>query len=274
MKYAPMLAKPFTEKIAVSPGMYIAQEKFDGHRILIHRYDGGFKTWSRAGNDSLRKLSPDMQAAIMQLPFCVLDGELIYEGRKHYDVTRITNMKDLRCVIFDVLEMDGESCTGKAQQVREQYLRTIFQWYPAAVGQIRLAESWPVNSRQDVMDCARAVWDRYGEGIIVKNTRAPYFPGKRSDAYLKLKLWQIGVGTITHFEESKGEINHRGSCAITHLEDDNGNPVALKTLNDELCEKIALNPEAYYGRRLVFEYTSRTPDNLYENPKWDRFEDE
>src|SRR6266852_149709 len=99
MKYMPMLAKPLPDGFAPKPNEYIAEEKFDGHRMLTHVEDGKVTTWSRTGKDSARKLSTQLSKFLQLLPDGVYDGELVSNGGHSYDVSRLTNVSRLTYVV-------------------------------------------------------------------------------------------------------------------------------------------------------------------------------
>lgn len=282
-----MLAKPLPTPFKPRPGEYAAEEKYDGHRLLVRVAESQgtneklLTSWSRTGKDSARKLSPLLAAMLRRLPCGLYDGELVSPGGKHYAVSALENHGELVYRVFDILEGPRQQpLTQCPYSYRRQVLVDIFAAAVNLIDQkkVSLAESWPVLSYEDLMERAHNVWKKSGEGLIIKRLTTPYFPGKRSDAFYKVKLWQSAVLTVIGFEAGKGEKNYRGEYAITLLRDDDGNTTAVKTLDDATCRKLEslriVGVHPYVGRRLMIEYTSRTPDMSYENPKWDRWEDE
>lgn len=283
----PMLAKPLTDRTLFKPGLFVAEEKYDGHRMMV-RYGGH-----------------------------IFDGELLVPGGKHADVAILENLSKLVYNVFDVFSspagspatLASWSRTGKdsnrkintelmhvllkelpvgecpvrtndSYDARRSYLESLFE--NIVQPRLRIAEARRVDSLEQVMLYAHEVWRRSGEGLIVKQRNAHYYPGKRSEAFLKVKLWQSAVFTICGWEATKGEILNRGQYAVTCVLDGDGNRMTLKTLDDEQCERFAehgrltgAGPEhPDFGRELRCDYTARTVTDLYENIKWDRFEDE
>lgn len=278
----PMLAQPLPDNLTIVPGRYSAEEKFDGHRILFRvaraKDTHTLNSWSRTGKDSGRKLDTDLAAAMAELPDGIYDAELVVPGKKHYDVSNDDNRSDRVCVVFDILEADGASMCSLSQALRRRALETIFlvmENEKLSHDRLRLAASRQVDSREQIEQFAREVWKREGEGLIVKDMTQPYKPGKRpKGAYFKVKLWQSAVAQLIRFEPSQGEIVDRGPYARMVLEDSESNLIGMKTLADEMLARFAKSGGSEIGKLVRFDYTSRTPDGKYENPVFDRFEDE
>src|ERR1043166_140802 len=107
---SPMLASPMTALPAtLSPGIYAAEEKFDGHRLIMEVTDAAthdlygegmeVKAWGRYGIP--RILPPHIVTGMSRLPPGIYDGELLAPGKRSYGVTERTNSDDLVYVIFD-----------------------------------------------------------------------------------------------------------------------------------------------------------------------------
>lgn len=276
-----MLAKPLPDNFQPQQGDFCAEEKFDGHRLMVRVSARVISSWSRTGKDSEHKLSPMLQQALKALPDGVYDGELITmaeEGSKSYDVANLDTFNSRRYVVFDCLEnAQHESITSLQQKERRAYLLKVFE---AGINAqyVVLANAWEVYSAAQLEELCNRIWDNFGEGLIVKNRRAPYRPGKRSDAYMKLKECGTAVLTITGFAPSEGEKVNRGPCGITLLRDDEGHDARVKTPDDATCARMEAgqngDTNVHVGRRLRIEYHQRTPDGSYRSPRWDRFEDE
>lgn len=285
VKYLPMLAKPLP--LGFDPRMphsYFAEQKYDGHRMLVcidHREATQLSSWSRTGVNSERKLSAAMRKALLLLPDGVYDGELalpVGDGSQSSDVSKLENQSRLVYYLFDILELDGTPTMHLPYTRRRLMLAQLVLSPP-----IFLAPSWEVESLQHLDSLAEQVWAQHGEGLIIKSAEGKYYPGKRSDSFMKVKKCETAVLTIVGFKPSEGEINNRGPYGMTVLCDDEGNETAVKTLDDAtLREAEALGSipsegstrHPWVGRKLRIEYHVRTSDGSYRHGRWDRFEDE
>ncbi len=266
VKYMPMLAKPLPDGFVPKPHEYVAEMKYDGHRMLTYVEDGKVTTWSRTGKDSARKLSAQLTKSLTLLPDGVYDGELVHNGGHSYDVSRITNVSRLTYVVFDVLETEGVRTYHKSYTERRAILEDIFDPQDTP---IVLALKYDIDSRDALDLLAERIWTERGEGLIVKRLTSAYHPGKRSDAFYKLKQCQHAVLTVVGFEGG----TTTGECTIV-LRDDDGNVCSVKIKNDAERARIRTNPNVHIGRRFMITYHERTPDGAYRHPMADRFEDE
>ncbi len=273
-----MFIKPMLAHVVkgdVLEGSWVAEEKYDGHRLVVEHAES-VSAWSRYGRP--RVLPPHVDAAITHLPKGVYDGELISITKpRSYGVTDLGETASLRYVVFDVLELLGRDSTQVTQAERRKLLETIFDdpRSPAeqsegadVIDGVRLAWSEPIDSR-NVAALARKVWSRDGEGLILKNAVSLYYPGKRSRDWLKIKQLRSSVLTLIGFIPGK-----LGRYAVVLLEDAEGHHTTVKTRNDRERARLAQDPPSFIGRKLRIEYQERTPDGSYRHPRWDRFEDE
>lgn len=262
----PMLAH--VTKSDVLEGSWTAEEKYDGHRLIVE-HAKNVSAWSRYGRS--RILPPHVHAAIAQLPKGVYDGELISITKpRSYGVTDLGEIASLRYVTFDVLELLGRDSTQTTQAERRELLKTIFNnALPVIVDGVWFAWSESISSPKDVATLAHEVWSRGGEGLILKNTVGLYHPGKRSREWLKIKQLRSSVLTLIGFIPGK-----LGRYAVVLLEDAEGRHTTVKTRNDRERARLAQDPPSFIGRKLRIEYQERTPDGSYRHPRWDRFEDE
>lgn len=278
---APQLAAPMDaaldtrEKRLAAIAQYPAarwamEEKFDGHRVVVDRTATAVHAWSRpsagkVGPPATRVLPKHVADGLRKLPVGTYDGELIVPGAGNNfgSVTDLANAGKEQYVVFDVLRLLGRSTTGEPYDVRRSYLTEIFRRKASQSPAVRLAESWAPSAKRVL-----AVWARGGEGCILKNRAATYRPGSRTDAFVKVKKVATAVVTITGFTAGK-----LGPFSTVNIRDAKGVVTTVKTLNNAELRRAAANPEALKGRQLRIEYTSRTADGAYLNPRWDRLED-
>jgi bifunctional non-homologous end joining protein LigD len=272
--FKPMLASQIPAGFKIQPGLWAVEPKLDGHRLIATVNDGKVRAWSRAGN--ARILAPHLTKALAQFPDGTYDGELTMPDGRCYNVKELVNDNDLVYMVFDVIELVGHPAVQETYDARRALQVEIFcsgQWLmsPAVI----LAPSTNVDSMAEAQKICDAIWAKDGEGIILKRRRAPYQPGKRSKDFLKLKNLRHATLTVIGFEPSRGEIQNRGDYAVVKLRDSEGFETTVKTLNDACLARFEqeANGEKHpaIGRKLMIEFTERTPDGRYREPRWDRW---
>jgi bifunctional non-homologous end joining protein LigD len=290
----PMLAKPFKHKI--TPGRFAVEEKFDGHRLIVRVARGkSLKAWSRTGKDNLAKLSATMRKTLSEFPSGVYDGELVNRSDPHsYGVSHL-QAKRLTFVVFDVLEIGDTDAAHQTYDKRRTALEMLFEAYEGTPS-VELAPKWLIDTQAELDAKVEEIWEREGEGVIVKRRDAIYHEGRRTDAFLKIKDVKIATTKIIGFVETKGEVLNRGFYAMAVVQDAEGNSTTVKTLDDATIarlEKVApklrrlvehrMNSgkkvemtvnHPFVGKGLLIEYHERTPDASYRHPRWDRLEEE
>lgn len=280
MFIAPMFATPLPKNFILEPGVWTADEKYDGHRLIVEVANGqtnlfatkGITAWSRYGLE--RKLPTHLLEAFNDFPNGIYDGELLVPGKRSYGVTELANTEDLVYFMFDVLQIGDADAMPAPYKSRQLVLKNL-----PFNDKVLLAKSTPVNTWDEVVALRDEVWDRDGEGLILKNLRSIYVSGKRpKNTFIKIKKLQSAILTVVDFVPSRGQIVDRGPYAMVLLRDEDGNETGVKTRNDALCREAealaGTSPHPWIGRELRIEYQERTPDGSYRHPRWDRWEDE
>lgn len=275
----PMLASPMPSDLQIVPGRYVAEEKYDGHRLIV-RIGGGIqndlfmtgntvRAWSRDGLS--RVLPRHITESLARFPSCVLDGELLVPGKRSYGVTELSNVNELVFVAFDILEALGDSTRDFHYKHRRLVLESVFTHASLAdLTAVRLSWSKPVESLLDIQQICADVWNRDGEGLILKDCNSLYSPGKRpKNVWIKIKQLHSAVLTITGYEYGL-----LGPYAKVTLEDEEGIKLTVKIRNNAIRTQCAANPGSYIGRKLRIEYQERTPDGSYRHPRWDSLVEE
>lgn len=266
-----------------SPREWAAEEKFDGHRLIVRvgppsdlLSPKSIVGWSR--NEIQRILPKHIVEDLVKMPDIVLDGELIVPGGRSYGVKELLNEQHLIFVVFDVLEVSGYDATSRTYSYRRELLKTLFERVSCV--HVRLAASHSLNTWEELFTLRDEVWKRDGEGLIIKKLNAQYTPGKRSKHCVKIKQLRTAVLEVIGFAMGNGKVIDRGPYATVILRDAEGHTTTVKTLNDDELKKLndrgreAIHLHPDLGRMLCIEYQERTPDGSYRHPRWDRWEDE
>ncbi|HEY2856136.1 MAG TPA: non-homologous end-joining DNA ligase [Gemmatimonadaceae bacterium] len=214
------------------------EPKYDGIRILAFVADGSVSLLSRNGNSKTAQF-PEIVAALAGVsrarkkPF-VLDGEIValdgdtparfqqLQSRMHAtDRAAIAAHREDRpvaYVVFDVLLDGDEALIHEAQHVRRAHLLQLL--IPPVPHVLRVSDSLEGNATT-LLDEAR---DRGWEGVIAKRKDAMYEPGKRSRAWLKLKVEQRQEFVVGGYTEPRNSRQHIGAILLGY-HDDAGNLV-------------------------------------------------
>ena len=195
---APMLAQPaddIEDALArVQPASL--EWKLDGARVQVHKAGSDVRIFTRTGND-VTGAAPEIVDAVRSLPAAslILDGEAIAlrsDGspypfqdtmRRFGRVLRIDEMRaqmPLSAFFFDCLCRDDDDLVGRKAGDRFAVLADVV---PSPLVMPRLVTG-DVAAAQAFYDDAVA---RKHEGVMVKSLDAPYEPGSRSAAWLKVK---------------------------------------------------------------------------------------
>ena len=191
-----MLATPqetAADAIATMAGRpFLAEEKLDGIRAQIHKEGKRIAIYTRT-MDRTDESFPDVVRAIEDLPGDVLlDGEIVpyrdgrvrpfasIQKRLGRKVLTTQMLRDHPAVFiaFDLLYADGDLLLDRPLRERRERLAAL-----------PLMKSQAVEvSNAEQIDTAFALARENGnEGLVLKDPESPYSPGRRGQAWLKIK---------------------------------------------------------------------------------------
>lgn len=207
----PMLARP-ADKLPASPD-YLFELKLDGIRALISLDEGEVRIRGRNGMDFTRQF-PELLASeqSFRATSALFDGEIVCldaNGKPQFrDV--ITRMQATSaaaadrgrsktpavCYLFDCLYLDGRAILNEPLARRREWLADAVK----KEGTYRVSEAF-----DDGPALLEAVRQLGLEGIMAKQRQSTYQPGKRGDAWLKIKTRQTLECVIIGFTQGKGD---------------------------------------------------------------------
>ncbi len=235
---APMLATPVDGGFS-SPD-WLFEVKWDGYRVEAVVRDGAARLWTRNRKDAAVYF-PDLAgpAPWITAHDAIVDGEVvaldaqgrpsfsllqertglrgleIATGRRRPDARSLTGQERSSIPIvywvFDLLHLDGRSLLSVPLRERKAMLEGVLRPHPL----VRYAPH--VEADGDAF--LQAVREQELEGMIAKRRDAPYEPGKRSRAWLKVKLRREQELVVAGWLEGQGSHRDLGSLVVAVNED-------------------------------------------------------
>ncbi|MBI2325027.1 MAG: ATP-dependent DNA ligase [Chloroflexi bacterium] len=199
-----MLATPVLELTEVAKRFgppYLVEDKYDGVRAQVHKAGGRVELFSRT-LDRVTDRFPELVEPLRAIPGSfVLDAEVLAfrDGRAvpftvfARRLGRKVVAADLRAelpatlVAFDILEHDGTPLLDRPLQERARLLRSLPLPPPLRVPDLRVIDLGPEELPAALDREFAASRGRGNEGLMVKDPRSPYRPGRRGMEWLKVK---------------------------------------------------------------------------------------
>lgn len=203
-----MLATPASDLADIArtmPDEFFVEDKFDGIRAQVHVEGGRVAIYSRT-LDEISARFPELIEPLSRLPTdAIIDGEIITARGEEIlpfaDLQKRLGRKTISDellasapVVFvgwDVLYASGKVLIDEPLRERrarlEDLVRTAGGSGRSSTGTLRISETKlykNVAALDDEFDAARA---RGNEGLMIKDPRSSYKPGRRGREWLKLK---------------------------------------------------------------------------------------
>ena len=192
---------------------YIYELKWDGIRALIALEDGKVRIRTRNHNDvtkqfpelldgekSFRATNALFDAEIVCLD---KDGKPVFKNvinrlmsTGETNIAKLSKSNCVHCYIFDCLYLDGRVLIHEPLMKRKEWLADVIRDETP----YRLSES--IEDGEALFEAAR---EHHLEGIIAKQRGSKYFPGKRSDCWLKIKVRQSREVFVIGYTKGKGD---------------------------------------------------------------------
>jgi len=198
------------------------EDKFDGIRAQLHRGAERVEIFSRDLRRMTEQFAEIAEQAAKFSDELILDGEIMAfeHGKKltFFDLQKRLGRKsegaDLFAaasadvpvvfVAFDLLWLNGRSLLRTPLQERRELLRSVK--LPA---QFQISEISPAHSADEIEEAFQLARRRSNEGLMIKNPRSFYSPGRRGMFWFKLKkeLATLDV-VVVAAELGHGKRNH------------------------------------------------------------------
>ena len=211
---------------------WVFEPKYDGIRVLALAAPDGATLVSRNGNDKTAQF-PEVAAALASLARrlrrpVVLDGELVALGAEEFGrfqalqnrihataprtVAELAASQPAALVAFDLLA-DGDDPLV-ARPWRERRRKLVAALRAERSQHVRLGEVLELSGERALDEARRRGW----EGVVAKKDDAPYEPGRRSSAWLKLKAENRQEFVVGGFTAPRNSREHIGSLLVGYYD--------------------------------------------------------
>lgn len=214
---APAFIEPMQARLvdAPPPGDWHYEVKFDGWRALALKGGSETRLLSRNAHDLGAKF-PEIRDAVAALPVtdAIIDGEIVAldeQGRSSFQLLQAYDVGETRPPLFfyafDLLRLDGHDLRDKPLEKRKSRLAAIL---PAGDAALRFSATLGHDAAA-LLDQVRA----HGlEGLIGKRAGSGYEAGRRSGAWIKLKLHREQEVVIGGYSDPEGSRSHFGALIV------------------------------------------------------------
>ena len=213
----PDFVEPMKAKLVDSlpSGNWIYEIKFDGYRALALRGGSETRVLSRNEKDLGSKF-PEVKDSIAALDVhdAIIDGEIVAldeEGRSSFQLLQSFDMGEDRPPIvfyaFDLLRLNGKDLRDLSIEERKGKLEEMLKNPPGVI-------RYSVSFTKDVQELLSRARELGLEGLIGKRSGSRYEPGKRTGAWIKLKLHQEQEFVIGGYTEPEGSRKYFGALPL------------------------------------------------------------
>ena len=189
--------------------------KWDGVRAVCYLAGGRVKLLSRKGRDDTQAyfdVVDDLSKIKVQT--VILDGEVVVTdaaGRPNFgllqhrinltrpaDIERVAKTYPAQLMLFDVLELNGQSLIKKTYQERREILENLVPPEPGSRIQV------PPIFEGDLRAALATADQLQLEGVVAKRRNSIYQPGRRTHTWLKIKLHRAQEVVIGGWRPGQG----------------------------------------------------------------------
>ena len=210
-KIEPMLAESRND--VPSSGDHIYEVKWDGIRAMVAIDDGELRIRTRSQRD-VTEWFPELQIPeeVLRGSSALFDGEIVclddggrpvftdvmsrLHAKGERGIERARNRHPAVCYLFDCLYLDGRPIVNEPLTRRREWLSSAVKPETA----FRVSEI--VEEGEELFEAAKVMGL---EGIMAKEPRSSYLPGKRSSGWLKIKVRHTMECLVIGYTEGKGD---------------------------------------------------------------------
>ena len=189
--------------------------KWDGVRAVAYLAAGRVKLLSRKGRDDTKAyFDVADELPKINVKTAILDGEVVVTdaaGRPNFgllqhrinltkpaDIERTAKTYPAQLMLFDILELNGQSLIKKTYQERREILENLIPPEPGSRIQVPPIFEGDLRAALETADQLRL------EGVVAKRRNSIYQPGRRTHIWLKIKLHRAQEVVIGGWREGQG----------------------------------------------------------------------
>lgn len=208
--------------------------KWDGIRALIVVDSGGVRLMTRNGNDVTATYPEIVEALPKTLTSrsCVLDGEIVALDKagvpsfsllqsrmgltKKPEVKAKATQVPVRLMLFDVLDVDGDSTVKRPYVDRRETLRSVVKAPRRGVVQV------PPAFEGDVDAAMQSSRELRLEGVMAKRSDSAYASGRRTRDWIKIKHHRTQEVVVGGWRPGKGSRSSGVGSLLLGIPDGDG----------------------------------------------------
>ena len=199
-------------------GDWVYEIKFDGIRLIAVKDKDHVRLYSRLHNDLTARFSEVARAVKgLKCERAVIDGEVVAldpAGRSSFQLLQSSHAgprPPIHYYVFDLLNLEGADLTSLPLTRRKKLLQSLI---PGKQDIIRFSASLTGDPKKLLAEACRHKL----EGLIAKQPTAKYEPGRRGDAFLKIKCLSGQEFVIGGYTQPKGGRLHFGAILVGYYD--------------------------------------------------------
>jgi len=210
--YIPAMLAKDTDK-PFSDAEWIYEIKWDGYRAIAEVDNGEVKLYSRNGNSFLGTY-PIVVDELKKIEVsAVLDGEIVvinesgspdFQKLQHYEENKHL---PIQYQVFDLLELNGQQTYELPLVQRKELLRDVLDEDNAVIKY----SDHVVEAGEAFFEVAK---EKDLEGVMAKKADSHYYPGKRTNEWLKIKHHKSDEAIICGFTAPRGGRKYFGALVL------------------------------------------------------------
>lgn len=175
-----------TEALPDDAAGWAYELKLDGYRAIAFKSGGKVRLRSRHDNDFSIRYAPVMSGLAKLPDDTVIDGELVAiddDGRPSFNALQnFAASTPVLLYVFDVIVLEGRDLKNETLEVRRQLLED------RVVPKFAEPARYAGELRASLRDLVHSVKEQGFEGLVAKRRASRYEPGRRSGAWLKMRV--------------------------------------------------------------------------------------
>lgn len=268
--------------VLLSDPAFVAQEKLDGMRAIVHVTKDGLRIFSRSAGvvdptTPLEKTTALPHLAAIRFPGLtgtILDAEILSPGIDSATLAGQVHRKNgnnqnllVKIFVFDILRYRNSDLMMKFFDDR----LTVLEKLEPELASEHLSILPTAATERDKRKLYESTLQNGGEGIVLKRLDAFYFPGARpSNNWYKAKRSATFDCIILGFTKGAGKYNNRiGAVRFGQYSGDTLVELGQASgMSDAIRNDMSENPEKYLGKVVRIKGMERLKSGAIRHPQF------